>query len=177
MRGNRYARQCFEIGQKQMHDFQTNMTDILQALFSLVAGCCSFAEDYSSAEIENFLIIMQLTISSCRTFTAQCEPAFSLKRNNTNLFRVLRLGIRQVFSGQPRPLFVYFRSFQTNIITIFTTNICEKCPSSIQCRDLNPRPLECEPLPITTRPGSQIRHFKQLIDKFKFKFKVYLCNG
>ena len=28
--------------------------------------------------------------------------------------------------GQPRPLFVYFRSFQTNN-TIFTTNQCKKC--------------------------------------------------
>ena len=55
--------------------------------------------------------------------------------------------------GQPRPLFVYFQSFQTNIITIFTTNICEKCPSSIRCRDSNPRPSERESLPITTRPG------------------------
>ena len=49
--------------------------------------------------------------------------------------------------------FAYFRSFQTNIITIFTTNISEKCPSSIRYRDLNPRPLERETLPITTRPG------------------------
>ena len=56
--------------------------------------------------------------------------------------------------GQTRPLFfVYFRSFQANIITIFTTNICEKSPSSIRCRDSNPRPLEHESLPITTRPG------------------------
>ena len=29
----------------------------------------------------------------------------------------------------------------------------KKCPSSIRCQDLNPRPLECESLPITTRPG------------------------
>ena len=42
---------------------------------------------------------------------------------------------------QPRPLFRLFWSFQTNIITIFTTNICEKCPSSIWCQDSNPRPL------------------------------------
>ena len=28
--------------------------------------------------------------------------------------------------GQPRIFFVYFRSFKTNIITIFTTNMCEK---------------------------------------------------
>ena len=49
--------------------------------------------------------------------------------------------------------FVYFRSFQTDIITIFTTNIFEKCPSSIRCQDWNPQPLERESLPITTRPG------------------------
>ena len=50
--------------------------------------------------------------------------------------------------GQPRPLFVYFRSFQTNI-----TNFYNKCPSSIRCRESNPRPLERESFPITTRPG------------------------
>ena len=35
--------------------------------------------------------------------------------------------------GQPLPLLLFFWSFQTNIITIFSTNICDKCPSSIQC--------------------------------------------
>ena len=29
----------------------------------------------------------------------------------------------------------------------------KKCPSSLQCQDLNPRPSEHEFLPITTRPG------------------------
>ena len=33
--------------------------------------------------------------------------------------------------GQPRPLFHFFSSFQTNI-TILTTNKCDKCPSSIR---------------------------------------------
>ena len=49
---------------------------------------------------------------------------------------------------------IYFRSFQKNN-TIFTTNQCEKmsCPSSIWHRDSNPRPLEHESPPITTRPG------------------------
>ena len=47
--------------------------------------------------------------------------------------------------------FVLYLSFQTNI-TIITTNKCEKCPSSIQCWDSNPRLLEHES-PITTRPG------------------------
>ena len=50
----------------------------------------------------------------------------------------------------PASLFIYFRSFQTNIITNFTTNYC---PSSIRCRDSNPRPLEHESPPISTRPG------------------------
>ena len=36
----------------------------------------------------------------------------------------------------------------------FTTNKCEKCPSSIWCWVLNPRPLEHESPPISTRrPG------------------------
>ena len=54
--------------------------------------------------------------------------------------------------GQPRPLFHLFSSFQTQI-TIFTTNKCEKCPSSIRCRDSNTQPLAHESPPITTRPG------------------------
>ena len=55
--------------------------------------------------------------------------------------------------GHSRPFFIYFSSFQTNLITIFTTNKCEKCPSSIRCWDSNPRPLEHESPPMTTRPG------------------------
>ena len=54
--------------------------------------------------------------------------------------------------ANPSLFFVFLRSFQTNI-TIFTTNICEKCPSSIRCRDSNPQPSERESLPITNRPG------------------------
>ena len=49
-----------------------------------------------------------------------------------------------------------FSLFQTNN-TILTTNQCEKCPSSIQCKDSNPQPLKHELSPITTRPG--LLHF------------------
>ena len=52
----------------------------------------------------------------------------------------------------PWPLFYLFSSFQTNV-TIFTANICEKCPSSIWCCDSNPQSSENESPPITTRPG------------------------
>ena len=54
--------------------------------------------------------------------------------------------------GYPRPLFRLFSSFQTNI-TNLTTDISEKCPSSIWCRDSNPQPSEQESPPLTTRPG------------------------
>ena len=54
--------------------------------------------------------------------------------------------------GQPRPLLRLFSTFQSNI-TISTTNKCEKCPSSKRRWDSNPRPLEHESPPITTRPG------------------------
>ena len=54
-------------------------------------------------------------------------------------------------TGQLRPLFVYFWSFQTNN-TIFATNQCEKCPSSIRRWDSNSRPLKHESSPITARP-------------------------
>ena len=59
-----------------------------------------------------------------------------------------------IFLNGPNPasFIYYFLSFQTNIITIFITNICEKCPSSIRCRDLNPWPSKNESSPITTRP-------------------------
>ena len=53
----------------------------------------------------------------------------------------------------PASFIILFWSFQTNIITIFTTKICEKCSSSIQCRDLIPQPLEHESPPITNRQG------------------------
>ena len=56
----------------------------------------------------------------------------------------------------PASFIIYFQSFQTNIITILTTIICEKITSSIRCWDSNPRPLEHEPPAITTRPGLQM---------------------
>ena len=55
--------------------------------------------------------------------------------------------------GQPWPLFrFYFRSFHTNTTTILQQIYVKKCPSSIRCRDSNPRPSEHESPPITTRP-------------------------
>ena len=54
--------------------------------------------------------------------------------------------------GHPRLVFHLCWSNQANI-TIITTNICEKGPSSICCRRSNPWPSEHDSPPITTRPG------------------------
>ena len=69
----------------------------------------------------------------------------------------------------PASFSFYFRSFQTNIITIFTTIICKKCPSSIQCWDWNPQSLERESIPITTRPGLLLKrcYFRYEHDNIK----------
>ena len=54
--------------------------------------------------------------------------------------------------GHPRPLSHLFLVFSNKHYN-FYSNICEKCPSSIQCWDLNPQPLGRESPPINTRSG------------------------
>ena len=55
---------------------------------------------------------------------------------------------------EPMTLFsIYFWSFQTNIITFFTTNTCEQMSIQYTVPGFDPRPLERESLPITTRSG------------------------
>ena len=53
--------------------------------------------------------------------------------------------------SHPRPLFRLFSVF-SNKQYIFSANQCEKCPSSLQCQDLNLQPLEHESTPVTSRP-------------------------
>ena len=57
--------------------------------------------------------------------------------------------------GHPRPLFVYFRSFQLTLHFLQQINVI-KCQSNKRCRDSNP--LELESPPITTRPGQCFRY-------------------
>ena len=84
-----------------------------------------------------------------RTAGSWCKWSFPEMKNS---FWILKYVFFWKKWANPGLFFVYFRSFQTNN-TIFIANICEKCPSSIWCQDLNPWPSEREPLPITTRPG------------------------
>ena len=62
---------------------------------------------------------------------------------------------KHVFLNGPSPasFSFIFGLFNKQYITIFTANQCEKSQSSIRRRDSNPRPLEHESSPITTRQG------------------------
>ena len=64
--------------------------------------------------------------------------------------------------GQPLPLFRLFSDKQ-----YYFYNNFEKCPSSIQCWDSNPWPLDHESPPITTRPDVYVfwpSHFPFILD-------------
>ena len=52
---------------------------------------------------------------------------------------------------QPASFSFIFGLFKQTIIFLQQINV--KCPSSIRYRDSNPRPLDRESTPITTRPG------------------------
>ena len=52
----------------------------------------------------------------------------------------------------PGLFFIYVCLFK-HTLQFLLQIIVKKCPSSIQCRDSNSRPLEQESPPITTRPG------------------------
>ena len=56
--------------------------------------------------------------------------------------------------SHPRPLFRLFLVFSNKEYNFYKKSMWKKsCPSSIWRLDLNPRPLEHELSPITTRPG------------------------
>ena len=69
------------------------------------------------------------------------ESKFHIILNN-DIILVIKLGL----------FFVYFQSFQP-YTTFFTTNQCEKCPSSIQRLDSNSQPSDQESPPLANRPG------------------------
>ena len=76
--------------------------------------------------------------------------------------------------GQPRPLFRLSLAFFKQTSLQFLQQICEKGPSSIRCRDLNPRPSERESLPITTRSElPPIHFFLPLFNKVALPVKLF----
>ena len=93
---------------------------------------------------------LDLSLSSSLPFLFALASAYLQKGQYQKAFSTF-LFLKWAIPGL---FFIYFRSFQINN-SIFTTNECEKmsCQSSIPRQDSNPRPLECESPPITTRPG------------------------
>ena len=97
-----------------------------------------------------------------------------------NLSYFSRKVLKILFFKWANPSLFYhlFSSFQ-KLITIFTTNKCEKCPSSIRSRDLNSQLLEHESTPITIRPGLPPKVFqilttsRWLLSKW---LKYFLCK-
>ena len=97
-----------------------------------------------------------------------------------NLSYFSRKVLKILFFKWANPSLFYhlFSSFQ-KLITIFTTNKCEKCPSSIRSRDLNSQILEHESTPITIRPGLPPKVFqilttsRWLLSKW---LKYFLCK-
>ena len=83
-------------------------------------------------------------------------PSLSLSLRKQS-FRLYQAVLSQVIYPFPfLGLFLrLFLSFQTNSITILTTNKCEKCPSNIQCWDQNSQSSELKSPPITNRPSGQ----------------------
>ena len=78
-----------------------------------------------------------------------------------------------IFNGPSPGSFLFIFVFSTNKHYNFTTDLCEKCPSSIQYWDLNPQPSAGQSHPITTRPGLQF--LKILFHKSSTATKILSC--
>ena len=66
------------------------------------------------------------------------------------------LQVRHFFSKKWANLGLFFHLFLVlsyKHYKILQQIYVNKCPAGIRCRDLNPRPVEGESPPITTRPG------------------------
>ena len=88
----------------------------------------------------------------CKFTEFKKEVSFSMDQSLT-IFPVFEISCCFLKNNEPfPPLFHLFLYSQTNSITIFTTNKCEKCPSRAWCWDSNLQPSEHECPPITTRP-------------------------
>ena len=72
------------------------------------------------------------------------------------LEELVRILLNKQWANIPDLFFVYFCLFEQKIPFLQQIYV-KKCPSRIQCCDSNPRPLEHEYPPITTRPGQGSR--------------------
>ena len=74
--------------------------------------------------------------------------------SNLNLIAIFIRELNSFFvkNGPTQASFLFIFGLLKRTIQFFTTNQCEKCPSSIRRRNSNRQPFEYESSPITTRP-------------------------
>ena len=92
---------------------------------------------------------MKVHISPINEFTTWVNSNLYLLQLKSNVSNCWNCEIKSFLSHWTFGLF-------KETLQFFTRNYCENCPSSIQCWDLNPWPLEHEYQPITTRPVFRI---------------------
>ena len=87
------------------------------------------------------------------TYGIKVSQYWSHSRVRTFILSQFLIGFLFLRMDRSGPLLRLCSLFSTKHQTIFTTNICEKCPSSICCWNSNQQPSGHESPPITTRPG------------------------
>ena len=124
----------------------------------LTIGLCEYRRLVWNTNHLQHVLYQNLADYWIRTADLWCQkdPLCQLSHKHYPRFKYFRSQSNQDFIKWATPglfyhLFLVFLK-QTSLHH-FATNICEKCPSSKWCWDLNPRPLEHESPPIATRQG------------------------
>ena len=144
-----------------MQSSQTHLKQSIRQTCILKLRICILKQDLFSNEIQSLYSQHNRIIQvwNCTAALPLCTNEQDLgrtllgKRQMLYVIKQLRPKVKKISKGHLLPLFVYFRSFsiQTNN-TFLTRSQYEKCHVHVQCRDSNPRPLDHESSPITTRP-------------------------
>ena len=94
--------------------------------------------------------------------------------SNLNLIAIFIRELNSFFvkNGPTQASFLFIFGLLKRTIQFFTTNQCEKCPSSIRRRNSNPRPFEHESSPITTIPGLLSNSWYVTYRRFKSAFSL-----
>ena len=88
----------------------------------------------------------EMTKSTVRVFRSTRKSSIYVTKRRT-VERALKNG------PTPASFSFIFGLFKQTSLQFLQQIYVKKCPSSMQCQDSNPRPSDCESLPITTRPG------------------------
>ena len=92
--------------------------------------------------------VLVTLLQNARTSEGKSSPESAAGKDE---YQTNQRTLTYFFKGPSSASFCLFLVFYQTNITNFTTNQCEKCPSSRWCCDSNSRPAESPP--ITTRPG------------------------